>query len=295
MNYTDNNIARLITRNSSWQTYITIWLLVRPTERENAYRGYAYFRWLDDQVDDCLTTKQERISFIRKQKMLIQDTYAGHPSSTNNIHENLIIELIKSDTHNPSGLTSFIKNFFWVIEFDAERKGRLISERELKIYSDKLGTAVTDCIEYFIGEPESKSKLHKYHYHAATAAHMVHMLRDYTEDVGNGFINIPKEYLNKTNLSETEFDSPKFRLWVKQRSLLAQKYFRYGKVYIDKLPNVKQKMAARWYCCRFDNVLRELEKNGYMPDKINREGILRAGCRFIYTTLEVVINHRRKA
>jgi hypothetical protein len=51
--------------------------------------------------------------------------------------------LINHDRGENSGLQSFIRNFMAVIEFDAYRRGRLISKNELEWYSNCLAKAVT--------------------------------------------------------------------------------------------------------------------------------------------------------
>ncbi|MGP2478123.1 hypothetical protein, partial [Listeria monocytogenes] len=61
--------------------------------------------------------------------------------------------------------------------FDADRKGRIITQRELSQYTKHLAVAVTEALHYFIGHdqppPPSAER-----YLAVTAAHIVHMLRD---------------------------------------------------------------------------------------------------------------------
>ncbi len=47
----NQRFAEAITRFASEQTYFTIRLLVDRDHVEDAYRAYAYFRWLDDRLD----------------------------------------------------------------------------------------------------------------------------------------------------------------------------------------------------------------------------------------------------
>jgi len=44
----DRALAATITRTASKQTYYTIRFLVDAGLVEDAYRAYAYFRWVDD-------------------------------------------------------------------------------------------------------------------------------------------------------------------------------------------------------------------------------------------------------
>ncbi|HWQ83615.1 MAG TPA: hypothetical protein VN363_03560 [Anaerolineales bacterium] len=45
-------LASQITRAASQQTYLTIRLLADPGQADDAYRAYAYFRWVDDWLDE---------------------------------------------------------------------------------------------------------------------------------------------------------------------------------------------------------------------------------------------------
>ena len=55
--FTSQSLAARITQNASKQTYYTIRLLVDRDLVPDAYRAYAYFRWVDDVLDaplaDC--------------------------------------------------------------------------------------------------------------------------------------------------------------------------------------------------------------------------------------------------
>jgi phytoene/squalene synthetase len=256
-------LARSITRTSSKQTYYTVRLLVDKELVNDCYRAYAYFRWADDVVDDLSQSIDERIAFVRRQRELIDRLYRGQRPHDLTPQEELIADLITHNRGANSGLESFVRNFLAILEFDAHRKEGLISQRELTWYSDCLGQAVTDCIQYFIGH------VHPYptaedQYLAATAAHVTHMLRDMAHDVADGFINLPFEYLAAHGIGPQDFDSPPFRAWVRDRVELARRYFREGKRYLDQLDVLRCKLAGYWYCARFEGVLETIERDGYL-------------------------------
>jgi phytoene/squalene synthetase len=256
-------LARSITRTSSKQTYYTVRLLVDKDLVNDCYRAYAYFRWADDVVDDLSQSIDARVAFIRRQRELIDRLYRDQRSDDLTPEEELIADLITHNSGANSGLESFARNFLAILEFDAHRKGGLISQRELTWYSDCLGQAVTDCIQYFIGHghpyPAAEDQ-----YLAATAAHVTHMLRDMVHDVADGFINLPFEYLAAHGIGAQDFDSPPFRAWVRDRVELARRYFREGKRYIDQLDVLRCKLAAYWYYARFEGVLDTIERDGYL-------------------------------
>ncbi|HEY3475196.1 MAG TPA: hypothetical protein VGK56_11345, partial [Anaerolineales bacterium] len=63
--------ASSITRAASKQTYHTIRFLVDRERVENAYRAYAYFRWVDDILDADSGSESERRTFVERQESLL--------------------------------------------------------------------------------------------------------------------------------------------------------------------------------------------------------------------------------
>lgn len=284
-------LAQSITQASSKQTYYTARLLVDNGLVNDCHRAYAYFRWADDVIDVSSQSGDERISFIRRQRELIDRAYRKERPDDLTPEEEIVADLISHDRRENSRLRSFIYNFLAVIEFDAHRKGRLISQEELTWYSHSLGKAVTDCIQYFIGNghpyPTSDSC-----YLAATAAHIVHMLRDMVEDAAEGFINIPCEYLEAHGISPEDVDSLPFRAWVRERVEQTRQYFREGKCYLDQLDVLRCKMAGYWYCARFEGLLDTIERDGYiLRAEYNERRKLSAWLRMAWLGVSVTLRH----
>jgi phytoene/squalene synthetase len=175
----------------------------------------------------------------------------------------MVADLIGHDRSDNPGLRSFITRFLAVIEFDAHRRGHLISQQELSWYSSCLGEAVTDGIQYFIGNrhPHLTSPNR---YLGATAAHIAHMLRDLIADVADGYINIPREYLEEHGIDPNQVTSPALRTWVRSRVDLARAYFREGKACLDELVVLRRKIAGYWYAARYEGVLDAIERDDYV-------------------------------
>lgn len=258
----DAVLARRITWRESKQSYFTMRLLVDKDLVDDSYRAYAYFRWADDVVDEHLKTREERLAFIRGQRALIERLYAGERPEGLRTEEVMVAELVRHDREPHSRLRSYIENFLAIIEFDAARKGGPITGEELRVYTDRLAIAVTDAIQYFIRNghpyPEDERRIA-----GARAAHITHMLRDMREDLHEGYANIPKEYLERKGIEPEDIDSAAFRDWVRSRVEAARADFRQGKLYIDGLDVLRTKIAARWYCARFEGVLDTIETDGY--------------------------------
>ena len=238
-------------------------MMVDKDLADDFYRAYAYFRWADDIIDIHTQSEEERISFIERQKLMIDELYNRRDIDDIAPEEQMLADLIQSDREDGSGLHSFVRNMFAIIEFDAYRKGRLISQEELAWYTNRLGISVTDGILYFVGNghpyPASESR-----YLAATAAHITHLLRDMVRDTADGFINIPREYLAAHDIRPDDISSSPYRTWVRERVQLARKYFREGKIYLDDLEVLRTKIVGHWYCARFEAVLDTIERDEYL-------------------------------
>jgi phytoene/squalene synthetase len=176
--------------------------------------------------------------------------------------EEIIADLISHDKAENSGLQSFIRNMFAIIEFDAYRKGWPVGLEELVWYSDSLAKSVTDGIQYFIGNgyayPDVDSR-----YSAAIGAHIAHLLRDTLPDTADGFINISAEYLEEHDIRPEDVDSDPYRAWVRERVEEARQYFLEGKRYLDELDILRCKIVGHWYCARFEAVLDTIESDNY--------------------------------
>jgi len=89
------------------------------------------------------------------------------------------------------------------------------------------------------------------------------MLRDMIEDLEDGYINVPKEIFDGSDIGPRDVHSPAFRNWVRERVDLARQQFRDGKAYLDQLEVLRCKIVAYWYCVRFECVLDLIERDDY--------------------------------
>ncbi|MFL7868267.1 MAG: phytoene/squalene synthase family protein [Anaerolineales bacterium] len=277
----DAHLARKITREASTQTYITIRILADRPLAPDAYRAYAYFRWVDDIIDAPGMSKDARLAFVRRQQQIIRRCYAGMPHVDLCPEESLVSSLIAGDLDVEGGLHTYISQMMAVMAFDARRKGRLISQLELDIYTLRLSMAVTEALHYFIGH-DCASPMNETRYLAVTAAHITHMLRDAVEDAQNGYFNIPRDYLEKHDLSPMDVNNVAYREWVKSRVELARKLFAGGRTNLAKVENVRCRLAGYAYIARFEVVLDAIEKDNYLlraeyPERKSKRAALQMG------------------
>jgi phytoene/squalene synthetase len=288
-------LAASITRAASSQTYYTIRLLVDRDRVLGAYRAYAYFRWVDDWLDQEARAKSERLTFVDRQKALIDHCYQGEkPRRLLADEETMLVDLIQGDRGKTNGLQTYIRNMMAVMAFDAERRGRLISRDELTNYTRWLAVAVTEAMHYFIGH-DSPSLHGETRYHAVTAAHITHMLRDTREDIKAGYFNIPREFLEAHGINPWDTGREAYRTWVQRRVQLARACFDMGKDYLARVANPRCRLAGFAYTARFEGVLDSIKRDGYqLRSEYPERKSMRSGIRMVWSALSLAFDPRRR-
>jgi len=288
------SLAASITRKASTQTFYTIRFLADPERVEDAYRAYAYFRWVDDTLDAPGASRPENLLFVERQKSLLDACYHREPLPRTNPHEGILIGLVQRDGAKADGLQIYLRNMMAVMDFDAKRRGSLVSQFELNEYSHNLASAVTEAMHHFVGHGCSAPR-DDTRYLAVTAAHITHMLRDTLDDIQAGYFNIPREVLEANNNSAQDVSSEPYREWVRGRVALAREYFKVGKSYLLHVENARFRLACYGYVSRFEGVLDAIEREGYVlraayPESESPGAMVRS----IGSMLRMVMERHRK-
>ena len=264
------SLASAITKAASKQTYYTIRFLVDGPLVEDAYRAYAYFRWVDDVLDaeeplgsrSGDTHRHERTSFVERQKSLLDQCLRGEAPPDAGPHEAMLIDLVRRTDPSDRGLEAYLRHMMLVMDFDARRRGRLISDAELTDYTRWLATAVTEAMHHFIGNgtatPQDETR-----YLAAAGAHIVHMLRDTYPDLRAGYINVPRELLEAHSIGPQDIHTAAYRAWVETRVRLARAYFDAGRAYYARVPSPRHRLAGLAYIARFEWLTETLEREKF--------------------------------
>ena len=267
-------LPELICKAASRQTYYTIRFLVDRDRVLDAYRSYAYFRWVDDCLDERLSDSDERRAFVHRQQDLISRCYSGKALPAISCEEQMLADLIRNDTNPDSGLCTYISQMLAVMIFDATRHGRVISQAALEAYSVHLACAVTEAMHYFIGNGQYAPQCNE-RYCAVTGAHITHMLRDTCDDLSMGYYNIPSEFLRLHRIEPWDVKSEAYRLWTECRMKLARSCFETGRRYLATVESRRCRIAGYTYIARFESVLDAIERADYMlqPESHTRQPI----------------------
>lgn len=273
------HLAELITKEASTQTYYTIRCLVDPPLVLDAYRAYAYFRWVDDMVDQADMPLADRLTFLARQQAIIKQCYQGKTPLDLCPEEQMVTDMIRQDEGMSEGLRLYMNQMMAVMLFDAGRKGRLISQPELAEYTRALAVAVTEAMHHFIGH-DAAAPRDDTRYLAVTGAHITHMLRDAVEDAAAGYVNIPQEVLEQYQITPTDWHHEAYQAWVQQRVQLARRCFAAGRHYLARLESLRCRLAGYAYINRFEVVLGLIEKDHYQlrpayPERKSRKAALK--------------------
>jgi len=255
-----------MTRDASMQSYLTIRCLADRAHRGDAFSLYAYFRWLDDMVDEHLPDRERRLAFVDRQRSFLVRPFHGTTASDASPEEGLLLGLLRTQDarghdEETDGLLLSLTSMLDVMEFDARRRGRPVTQHELDAYTRDLAVAVTEALHHCIGHG-CRSPRDETRYIAVTGAHIAHMLRDLVEDLAAGYINVPAEVVADWSGSPS-VHTPAMRAWVRDRVELARSCFATGRAYLAQVENPRCRLAGHAYIARFEWVLDAVERDGY--------------------------------
>lgn len=257
------SLAAAITRSASTQSYLTIRWLADRAYRADAFALYAYFRWLDDEVDERLPGRDERLAFVARQRGLV---VGGDAPAALTPQEALLVGLLRTPDGHPrrdaEGARQAVVAMLDVMAFDAARRGRAVSRAELDGYTRGLAVAVTEALHHCIGHGSAAPR-DATRYVAVAGAHVAHMLRDTVEDLAAGYVNVPAEVVGDTRPGAIRLDSPEVRAWVRGRVVLARQCFAVGRGYLARVECRRCRLAGHAYIARFEWVLDAIERDGY--------------------------------
>ncbi|HET6744993.1 MAG TPA: squalene/phytoene synthase family protein [Candidatus Limnocylindria bacterium] len=282
------SLASAITKASSAQAYYTIRFLVDRPRVEDAYRAYAYFRWVDDVLDGN-ALRLERQLFLERQKSLLDRCLAGDPPADADPHEAMLVALVRRADLVDRELETYLRQMMRVMEFDVRRRGYLVSRAELDEYTRRLAVAVTEALHHFMGNgaatPHDETR-----YMAVTGAHILHMLRDTYPDVRAGYFNIPQEFLEANSIGPADIQATAYRAWVASRVKLARACLDQGKTYYERVENRRHRVAGLAYMARFDWLSDTLEREDFrLRPQYDERRSLATGLRMTWTPIASLV------
>ena len=290
---TTSTLASAITKAASKQTYYTIRFLVDRPRVEDAFRAYAYFRWVDDVLDaqpragsaTADAQRLERVRFLDRQSSLLGQCLRGETPRGVNAREAMLVELVRHADRIDGALETYLRHMMLVMDFDVRRRGRLVSEAELSEYTRWLAVAVTEAMHHFIGNGAAAPR-DKTRYRAVSGAHILHMLRDTCTDLRAGYFNVPREWLVRFSIGPGDLHCDAYRAWVAARVDLARANFDAGRAYYGQVQSLRHRVAGLAYMARFEWLIDQLERDEFrLRPRYDRGPSLRTALRMSGLTI----------
>ena len=246
-----------ITKTESPFSYSLGHLLFLPERKDYLFLAYAYFRWLDDYVDQVNIPSELVKDIVDRQIFLATHWYSGEPLvATTSQEENLHLIIQQDSNQWGNSLRPMIFDFMGAIKWDTERRYRMPVKRDLQSYSLKLGRGYSSGLLFGLGiDPENK-KYVGFRDNCGIGAHLVHILRDFIIDINIGYINVDLESWNLLHLKNADLDNTKLlqrRLlpWAKTVIVNARYYFSIGLKNLLASRNVKIQLVFGLMCLRY--------------------------------------------
>lgn len=155
---------------------------------------YAYFRWFDDIVDSLKLRPEESRFVIERQKRFLTQLYSQDFPEELSTEELFLAHLAKFDKTHGKNIRRDLKTLIGCLEFDADRRGRIISSKELERYVDDN---VISYVNISAAILNIKSSLKEGLIDISRAGFVMDYIFDLREDMALGYINIPAEDIEK--------------------------------------------------------------------------------------------------
>jgi len=234
--------------------------ILRLRDWEYSFLGFAYLKCLDNVVDKEKNPESSR-SLLTVQKELINDIYSDRFTEKDlQIPEKLGYYFFCYDKKNGSLLRPFIQTMMQTMEFDIQRRNKVLSKSELDNHAIKIGEATIRYLAYFVSRD---LKLPQAFINQASRAYVnADSLIDLKEDLKVGIINIPGEDIEQWEIT-LEIPDDRLVQWIEATSKKVLKLFKEALIETGHLTNLSMKILAYLYLLRKRKQLYKfLEKKG---------------------------------
>lgn len=243
------NMSAVLTKTESPFGYWSSRVFFSQDRRKILFLLYAYFRWVDDTVDKPDFNLDFNHEFIHRQTTIIQAWYMGESAVlSENLFETMAATAIKEDKKNGSQLQSMITGFLEAIAWDVERRNKIVNQIELDRYSLLLGRSYSEGLLYGLKLNPCESTYSTPKTLCGVAAHWSHLLRDLSEDLKLGYINISDDDIKQysINLKNSQTLLP----WIREKCCRTLDMFAEGRKSRSLLPTHKAQIVFDLNCLK---------------------------------------------
>jgi phytoene/squalene synthetase len=231
-----------------------------PIRREILFGAYAYFRWLDDVLDNKDVSTEESINILARESFFISSLYENKSPQSKCIEEKYISFVICKDLLDNNGFRVIIDGFMSALSWDIKRKHRIPTQQELDEYSLRLGRSYYQCLVFGLDFHPSDKCFKDVGEICGVAAHLAHILRDFFFDLSIGYVNISQEDVTKYHI-DLSLKNPELRQnlkpWSRDVIFKSTDMFKKGMKSINKIPSFKARLAISLMCTRYFLILQK--------------------------------------
>lgn len=260
-----------VVKSHNWVAFLADRLFFNRRASMHLNLLYGYFRKVDDFIDDEQRSEAECREFLEHQKRIIRRLYTK--GAVKSAHA--IAPVIAYDLSRGCRLKATIFSLFETFLFDAGRRSKLVTSKELKDYSLNLGKAYARMLLHFIQARASDGEAAAF---LAHACHQVHILRDFFLDQRLGYVNISKEEIRQYKIRLDSINDTNFQRWLRDRINATEGLFERSKTLLDQDRSLRVKLIGHLYSCRYELLLQQIKAAGFwleehypftLRDKVN--------------------------
>jgi len=229
-----------------------------PKRKSNSmFVIYAFCRIVDD-ISDGKLRKMKKVQKLRQWKKEIENIYKN--KKLTEPMANPLSVVIKEFRLQKKYFLAIIDG----MEMDAREKMVSPTERELKIYCQRVATSVGLLSIKIFGADNRNSQV--YAKKLGNAFQLTNILRDLKEDSDRKRSYLPKQLLKKHRINEVEskkiLEHPNIRKVCSDLAKRAKKFFREAKIVIKKCDKQSLRPAAIM-CDLYEEILNSLIQRGW--------------------------------
>jgi len=285
-------IAKERTKASNPTAYFLVRLFGEKDRRDHSFLIYAYFRWVDDIIDCPRTSYEEKKRFMERQGKLLRNLYDGLAYQGDYILEEQFAHyFVAFDREMGFALKDDILGMFSVSMHDLERNGAPTPAKEMDEFIYVESKSFINMIRFFCGETGGYDGADEYD--EGIGCKLVHLLRDFIEDLDQGCVNISRDDMEKYRINLDNVNNDNFRAWVRDRVELVRERFRRGKRNLSNSRRLRYKIASYLYCAKYEDILTIIEKDNYYLRSEHKRTILEKA-QFLYRLIAVLPSVLRK-
>lgn len=247
-----------MTKKESRFGYWTSLIFFPQRQRQLLFLLYAYLRWVDDRVDREKFNFDDTYVFMRRQIEIVHASYQGKTLIPNNSYEAMAVTAINEDRKKGSQLENMLNGFLQAINWDVQRRYKLVCQNDLNQYSLLLGRSYSEGLLFGLQLDPCDPTYAIPKNLCGIAAHWTHLLRDLRDDIKLGYTNISEEEICYYSIDFQNTET--LRQWTRVKCCQTLELFEEGRKARSVLPTYKSRAVFDLTCLKHISTINRIMK-----------------------------------